>query len=240
MKQEGDISSPLRDEIELTMNRSFLDEALQDQEFDVKKSSFADKMKSAMYKSDWSLVLEAVQQRKQQKKNHVDQVCLSMDKLLIKDKEDSQPNEENDVQHDTPSNKGIQEEEEEETKLVVAENKTHNLRPRRKKPLMLQEEIIIVKDEPFHYCLLCRKHFTMKSSLNRHMKTHNEDENSRRPYNCECGKAFSRQDNFKSHQKIVHLRQRDFKCSQCERAFGVKASMLRHLNTIHLKKLPLV
>jgi len=56
-------------------------------------------------------------------------------------------------------------------------------------------------------------------------------------FNCEhCDKTFGRKNNLKRHINTIHLKQQNFKCEHCESAFGLKDNLNRHINTIHLKQ----
>ncbi|XP_067928202.1 zinc finger protein 236-like [Watersipora subatra] len=100
-------------------------------------------------------------------------------------------------------------------------------------------------------CQLCGKVFPKWSQLQRHMKTHNDDQ----PYKClqcdagfnvqenlilhesthrmppvcpECGKKFSRVASLKAHI-MLHERDESLMCAECGDEFGVQSQLDRHM-----------
>jgi len=56
-------------------------------------------------------------------------------------------------------------------------------------------------------------------------------------FNCDhCDKTFGMKGNLKRHINTVHLKQRNFKCEHCDKAYGLKGDLNIHINTIHLKQ----
>jgi uncharacterized C2H2 Zn-finger protein len=56
-------------------------------------------------------------------------------------------------------------------------------------------------------------------------------------FNCEyCDKTFGQKGDLKRHINTVHLKQKNYKCDHCNESFGKKSNLKRHINTIHLKQ----
>ena len=56
-------------------------------------------------------------------------------------------------------------------------------------------------------------------------------------FNCEhCDKTFGHKGDLKRHINIVHLKQKNFICGLCEYTFGQKDHLKTHINTVHLKQ----
>lgn len=81
-------------------------------------------------------------------------------------------------------------------------------------------------------CLSC--HRIMKpNSLKAHLKTHAHE----RPHACDlCDARFTRRGDLERHIKVVHNKDRPFKCTKCHRAFGDKKNLRWHLSN-HDRKL---
>ncbi|EIM24227.1 hypothetical protein WALSEDRAFT_59155 [Wallemia mellicola CBS 633.66] len=101
----------------------------------------------------------------------------------------------------------------------------------------------------------CRKVFSDRHNLNSHLKLHEqreiekqigiEDESAKirggiigRDYKCEvegCDKAFKSQKSLNVHVNTTHLNIRPFQCDSCEKAFGHKHLLARHMK-VHKKE----
>jgi len=58
-------------------------------------------------------------------------------------------------------------------------------------------------------------------------------------FNCEhCDKTFGMKCTLKRHINTIHLKQQNFSCEQCDKTFGRKDSLKIHINTVHLKLKP--
>ena len=56
-------------------------------------------------------------------------------------------------------------------------------------------------------------------------------------FNCEiCDKTFGEKGHLNRHINTVHLKKRNFKCDQCDKTFGQKNDLKTHINTVHLKQ----
>ena len=74
-------------------------------------------------------------------------------------------------------------------------------------------------------CDVCKKMFSDPSKLKMHMRKHTGE----RPYICEsCGCAFGHRSGLIRHIKFIHTKQKDFKCSFCEKRFVTKQTLDRH------------
>ena len=117
--------------------------------------------------------------------------------------------------------------------------------------LQLHEE-----EEDYHSCAICKKLFHQKSSLDKHMRTHQEisgdnvikhvcvcskEFQSRRDWDqhlktgdctrheCTlCSKSFSCESELKQHMAI-HIGNRSYKCHRCNKAFMRKAHLQSHM-----------
>jgi uncharacterized C2H2 Zn-finger protein len=58
----------------------------------------------------------------------------------------------------------------------------------------------------------------------------------RRDFQCNhvhCDKAFGTKGNLKRHLNAVHLEKKEFKCDHCDMVFAQKAHLADHVNRIH-------
>ena len=46
-------------------------------------------------------------------------------------------------------------------------------------------------------------------------------------------KTFSSKDNLRVHTKIVHQKEKNYKCKKCGKSFGQMSTLGRHFETIH-------
>ncbi|XP_043595237.1 zinc finger protein 708-like isoform X1 [Bombus pyrosoma] len=74
-------------------------------------------------------------------------------------------------------------------------------------------------------CDNCKKVFTTKSVLERHILTHSHE----RQFPCIiCGKRFKQAGHVKSHM-LVHTGERKFECSVCKKRFSLSNSLKKHM-----------
>ncbi|XP_071626783.1 uncharacterized protein [Temnothorax longispinosus] len=74
-------------------------------------------------------------------------------------------------------------------------------------------------------CDCCKKVFTTKSVLERHIFTHTQE----RQYDCKvCGKRFKQAGHVKSHM-LVHTGERRFQCTVCSKRFSLSNSLKKHM-----------
>ncbi|XP_033208402.1 zinc finger protein 708-like [Belonocnema kinseyi] len=74
-------------------------------------------------------------------------------------------------------------------------------------------------------CDHCKKVFTTKSVLERHIFTHTHE----RHFECEvCGKRFKQSGHVKSHM-LVHTGERKFPCTICPKRFSLANSLKKHM-----------
>jgi len=80
-------------------------------------------------------------------------------------------------------------------------------------------------DSKEYFCNICRKDFSCKSSLNRHMRIHS----GVKPFQCNvCGKRFSDKGVLDVHERI-HTGKKPYQCSQCSKVFSQKGNLKRHM-----------
>ncbi|XP_011875342.1 PREDICTED: zinc finger protein 135-like isoform X2 [Vollenhovia emeryi] len=74
-------------------------------------------------------------------------------------------------------------------------------------------------------CDSCKKVFTTKSVLERHIFTHTQE----RQYDCKvCDKRFKQAGHVKSHM-LVHTGERPFECPVCSKRFSLSSSLKKHM-----------
>lgn len=82
------------------------------------------------------------------------------------------------------------------------------------------------KYKPALICSECGMMFQIASRLKTHMKIHQSNE-------CKiCKKDFVR---LETHHRLVHLGLKEFECKFCEKSFGKKSGLDRHMSTMHKK-----
>ena len=72
-------------------------------------------------------------------------------------------------------------------------------------------------------CQTCGKEFKLKEHLTEHERKHK----GTATYVC-CGKSFFSQANWKRHQCSTHRAAKFFVCSTFQKAFAIKADLVRH------------
>ncbi|KAL1414362.1 hypothetical protein MTO96_007600 [Rhipicephalus appendiculatus] len=86
-----------------------------------------------------------------------------------------------------------------------------------------------------HRCPVCRRTFSLRYNLRRHMRTqHGQTTNT-----CEqCGKGFKRVSGLRTHE-IAHSDVRLYQCTFCGRCFSQKHHLMRH-QLVHTPKINIV
>lgn len=84
-------------------------------------------------------------------------------------------------------------------------------------------------------CEFCKKIFKKKFNLGRHIKTVHEGLSLKlKTFDCRsCGKRFSDQQRRQDHEDVVHCGINKYKCDLCEKTFGRKISLRRHIAAFH-------
>uniref|UniRef100_A0A8C5EJU1 C2H2-type domain-containing protein n=1 Tax=Gouania willdenowi TaxID=441366 RepID=A0A8C5EJU1_GOUWI len=92
---------------------------------------------------------------------------------------------------------------------------------------------LIDTEEEHFECDVCRKCFTFKVSLKRHMKIHTGE----KTFQCDvCSKCFIQKDHLQSHMRI-HTGEKPFECDVCRKCFNYKVNLKRHMR-IHTGEKP--
>ncbi|XP_065285361.2 zinc finger protein 501-like [Dermacentor albipictus] len=88
---------------------------------------------------------------------------------------------------------------------------------------------------PAHRCPVCRRTFSLRYNLRRHMRTqHGQTINT-----ClHCGKGFKRVSGLRTHEN-THSDARPYQCALCGRCFGQKHHLMRH-HLVHAPKINIV
>lgn len=81
-------------------------------------------------------------------------------------------------------------------------------------------------------CPHCRKDFSSKSNLNKHIRVHGEKQAE-----CHiCGKKFHYDSYLKLHIATVHDRQFQYQCSHCGKILFSKTGLIAHIKQFHQVK----
>jgi KRAB domain-containing zinc finger protein len=97
---------------------------------------------------------------------------------------------------------------------------------------LIQHQRIHEKQRDPYTCNECGLSFQIRSRFNTHLKTHKKD--IKGPKECSiCKKMFVC---LSSHNRIVHMNERKYDCSMCDKKFGKKSGLDRHILTVHEKQ----
>ena len=86
-----------------------------------------------------------------------------------------------------------------------------------------------IKTKPL--CTICKKSFTTKNGLNRHVASVHE---GKKPFSCDiCDLRFIERRNVQRHILAVHEEQKPYNCSNCVSKFATKSSLKIHQDVVH-------
>ena len=92
------------------------------------------------------------------------------------------------------------------------------------------------KEYKSYTCETCGKKYTMRKTLNRHMKTHTMT------FSCQCGKSFTRQHTLNRHRKVcirekpytgTNQEKEKYECKHCGIPFPSYEKLFDHITTNH-------
>uniref|UniRef100_A0A1B0GL11 Putative c2h2-type zn-finger protein n=1 Tax=Lutzomyia longipalpis TaxID=7200 RepID=A0A1B0GL11_LUTLO len=79
--------------------------------------------------------------------------------------------------------------------------------------------------EDNHFCIQCKKDFSTKTNLRRHMLTHADQ----KPFQCSiCGNGFTQKGSLKQHMHL-HTGERPYKCTFCNDSFTQAKTLVNHI-----------
>ena len=81
-------------------------------------------------------------------------------------------------------------------------------------------------------CPKCKKGYSSKYTLNRHMLTHEDGKHVCRV----CKKVFTRPDLLEKHKSSVHKLDGKLECPVCSREFDREDNLKRHMKLVHEKQ----
>ena len=91
----------------------------------------------------------------------------------------------------------------------------------------LARHVLKVHYQKTYNCDTCVKEFTREDNLTRHRKAVHDPE-SKKICCPDCGKNFSRQDEFIRHKSVHEASSNEFACDNCNTMFTVKQNLERH------------
>ena len=91
-------------------------------------------------------------------------------------------------------------------------------------------DLLIKQEDGVYQCGLCYKLYTALCSLKLHIKTIHEGIKKIVNMECPvCKKIFTSKSHLNVHVKAVHEGIKDFKCEQCDKAFGDSHKLTKHI-----------
>ncbi|XP_065084717.1 zinc finger protein 2-like [Ochlerotatus camptorhynchus] len=90
------------------------------------------------------------------------------------------------------------------------------------------------ENSPKFICEICAKQLATLSSLNCHMKAHNQASDTK--VQCHvCAKWFKNAETLRSHVNARHKDQRDHRCEPCNKVYPTGSALLEHVRMVHQK-----
>ena len=97
----------------------------------------------------------------------------------------------------------------------------------------MSEKNAEVKNLKLLKCEICGKNISSLKNLRSHINTiHSSEKRESHPCNL-CGKKFTVAKSLTRHISVIHEQVKQFKCDNCDKAFGQKHHLDRHMKFVH-------
>ena len=85
-------------------------------------------------------------------------------------------------------------------------------------------------------CQFCNRNFKTSKVRETHEKMHDGGKNHNIKWCDICQTAWPSTQNLNNHIKTIHKKQRDYKCTICDKAFGHQTYLKLHIRRVHQGK----